>query len=43
MDEYAVHQPKEFNGMRPKSTTKKGLDLGDRGAEDGARDIEEVA
>ena len=30
MDEYAVHQPKEFNGMRPKSTTKKGLDLGDQ-------------
>ena len=30
MDEYAVHQPKEFNGMRPKSTTKKELDLGDQ-------------
>ena len=30
MDEYAVHQPEEFNGMRPKSTTKKGLDLGDQ-------------
>ena len=30
MDEYAVHQPKEFNGMKPKSTTKEGLDLGDQ-------------
>ena len=30
MDEYAVNQRKEFNGMRPKSITKKGLDIGDQ-------------
>ena len=29
MDEYAVHQPKEFDGKMLKSTTKEGLDLGD--------------
>ena len=39
MDEYAVHQPKEFNGMKPKSTTKKGLDLR---AQDEKKSLEEL-
>ena len=30
VDEYAVHQPKEFNGMKVKPTTKEGLDPGDQ-------------
>ena len=30
VDEYAVHQPKEFDGMKPKSTMKEELDLGDQ-------------
>ena len=30
VDEYAVHQLKEFDGTKPKPTTKKGLDLGDQ-------------
>ena len=29
MDEYAIHQPKEFDGKMLKSTTKEGFDLGD--------------
>ena len=29
MDEYAVHQPKEFDGKMLKSSTKEGLDLGE--------------
>ena len=31
MDEYAIHQPKEFDGKMLKSTTKEGLDLVDEG------------
>ena len=29
VDEYTVQQVKEFDGKKLKSTTKKGLDLGD--------------
>ena len=39
MDEYAVHQPKEFDGKMLKSTTKEGLDLGD---EDEKKTLEEL-
>ena len=30
VDEYAVHQPKEFDGTKQKPTTKEGLDLRDQ-------------
>ena len=30
LDEYDVHQPKEFDGTKPKLTTKEKLDLGDQ-------------
>ena len=39
MDEYAVHQPKEFGGQMLKSTTKEELDLGD---EDKKKTLEEL-
>ena len=39
VDEYAVHQPKEFDGMKPKSTTKEGLNLGDQ---DEKKSLEEL-
>ena len=38
MNEYAVHQPKEFDGKMLKSTTTEGLDLGD---EDEKKTLEE--
>ena len=39
MDEYAVHQPKEFDGKMLKHTTEEELDLGD---EDGMKTLEEL-
>ena len=30
VDEYALHQLKEFDGTKPKPTTKEGLDFGDQ-------------
>ena len=30
VDEYAVHQPREFDGTKQKPTTKEGLDLRDQ-------------
>ena len=39
MDEYAIHQPKEFDGKMLKSTTKEELDLGD---EDEKRMLKEL-
>ena len=40
VDEFAVQQPKEFDGAKPKLTTKEGLDLGDQNEKKSLEDAE---
>ena len=39
VDEFAVQQPKECDRVKPKSTTKEGLDFGDQ---DEKKSLEEL-